>query len=528
MGGLQIGRRRFYDADPGDGICRSAPGNACTLRAAIEEANATAASDTVSVPAGTYTLPLGMLAVSGGTLTVAGAGMDSTIIQASADPATVSHRVFEIAAGTITIRRLTVRHGHPVGAVPEITGGGLAVHGGNVRLDQLRLLNNRIDYVVGGQVFTGRGGGLHVDGTNTGQASVAITNSIIEDNRAPFGAGIFCTGRDGPVTLQIVNSTIQENTSPFRGGGVMTAGCDLIIERSTLARNAATAAGGGLDNVALGSGSPQGSVRLTNVTISGNKTDGDDAGPTGTSFVGGGGMFLHATSHLTTLDHVTFSNNRSRTRSGHSMVLRFGSSTSERLRLQNTLIAHQEASSPNCEFPESPNHVQLVTTLGGNVEFPGQSCIVNSPPAGTRDAFNLDPLLLPLASNGGPTQTHALPKRSPVLDLIRTQDCEPIDQRGTTRPQDGDLDGIARCDPGAYELKEPDVGTFSLAPASPSVAIGQRHAAVLTWTAPNVDLTIGLGFRPPTKGRTFAVEVAATEDGASQGFAPAGTIAVER
>ena len=48
-------------------------------------------------------------------------------------------------------------------------------------------------------------------------------------------------------------------------------------------------------------------------------------------------------------------------------------------------------------------------------------------------------------------------------------------------------------------------------------------------TAPNVDFTMSLSFRPPTKGRTFAVEVAATDDsGASQGFAAAGTIAVDR
>ena len=47
--------------------------------------------------------------------------------------------------------------------------------------------------------------------------------------------------------------------------------------------------------------------------------------------------------------------------------------------------------------------------------------------------------------------------------------------------------------------------------------------------APNVDLNLSVAFLPPTKGHTFAVEVAALDDsGAQQEFAPAGTVAVSR
>jgi CSLREA domain-containing protein len=46
------------DANPGDGVCATASG-ACTLRAAIQEANALNGADVISVPAGTYTLTLG-------------------------------------------------------------------------------------------------------------------------------------------------------------------------------------------------------------------------------------------------------------------------------------------------------------------------------------------------------------------------------------------------------------------------------------------------------------------------------------
>src|ERR1700675_908151 len=45
------------DATPGDGVCATATA-ACTLRAAIQEANALSGADSITVPAGTYTLAL--------------------------------------------------------------------------------------------------------------------------------------------------------------------------------------------------------------------------------------------------------------------------------------------------------------------------------------------------------------------------------------------------------------------------------------------------------------------------------------
>ena len=54
------------DAVPGDGICADASG-ACTLRAAIHEANVLPGADVVEVPAGTYVGGLGITdSVTGG------------------------------------------------------------------------------------------------------------------------------------------------------------------------------------------------------------------------------------------------------------------------------------------------------------------------------------------------------------------------------------------------------------------------------------------------------------------------------
>jgi hypothetical protein len=61
------------------------------------------------------------------------------------------------------------------------------------------------------------------------------------------------------------------------------------------------------------------------------------------------------------------------------------------------------------------------------------------------DLQNTNPLLGPLATNGGPTPTYALLPGSPAFDTGPNTGCPATDQRGITRPQ-----GI-RCDIGAFE-----------------------------------------------------------------------------
>ncbi len=65
-------------------------------------------------------------------------------------------------------------------------------------------------------------------------------------------------------------------------------------------------------------------------------------------------------------------------------------------------------------------------------------------------------MLGPLADNGGPTQTLALLPGSPAIDAGDDALCPSTDQRGEIRPQDGNNDGLAKCDIGAFELG-PDV-----------------------------------------------------------------------
>src|SRR5690606_37164132 len=92
------------DAAPGDGTCETAPGNGgCTLRAAIQEANAAAGPAVIALPQGTFTLSLtgtGEDAATTGdlditdTLTITGAGAGRTFIDAAG-----IDRVFHVHAG---------------------------------------------------------------------------------------------------------------------------------------------------------------------------------------------------------------------------------------------------------------------------------------------------------------------------------------------------------------------------------------------------------------------------------------------
>lgn len=90
-----------------------------------------------------------------------------------------------------------------------------------------------------------------------------------------------------------------------------------------------------------------------------------------------------------------------------------------------------------------------ITSLGYNLASDA-TCSLTQP----TDQPGAAPLLGPLATNGGRTQTHALLNGSPALDAVPngTNGCGAdytTDQRNKTRPVDAG--GGAKCDVGAYE-----------------------------------------------------------------------------
>ena len=124
------------------------------------------------------------------------------------------------------------------------------------------------------------------------------------------------------------------------------------------------------------------------------------------------------------------------------------------LSLVNSLLANLTA---NCAGASSPSSSDY--NLSSDA-----SCTSFTQP---HDMQNVNPLIGPLANNGGPTQTHALLPGSPAVDRIPAvgANCPAIDQRGIARPQ-----GLA-CDIGAYE-------------ATPAVAPVSRPSDPLSPTGP--------------------------------------------
>lgn len=209
-----------FDDPGGAGSCPSD----CSLRQAIAFASP---SDTIQLPAGTYTLSQGTPLQLNKVLTLDGAGARSTTIDADDTSGVISNL--------------------SVGNISDLT-------------------------IANGRVTTGGSGGGVINTGTLGLERVAVTSNIVQQNGFVEGGGI---GNQG--TLVMVNSSVTHNFvnsldgSSARGGGIFNySGSSTYIANSTLSDDFTLGAGSG-GGGAIGATSGAG-VYLYNVTLGSNNS----------------------------------------------------------------------------------------------------------------------------------------------------------------------------------------------------------------------------------------------------------------
>ncbi|HNS37870.1 MAG TPA: right-handed parallel beta-helix repeat-containing protein, partial [Anaerolineaceae bacterium] len=248
------------------------------------------------------------------------------------------------------------------------------------------------------------GGGIF----NMGELVVNYSQFTTNHSGA-YGGGIFVT--DGITTID--HSIFNNNTSAISGGGIYIQP-PATISNTLFYQNSATDSGGAFFQNGYYTST------FTNVTMSGNTAE------------NGGAAAVEMGAEANLLNVTIFGNQA--TSQGDGIFVDGADAT---VNIQNTLIAGNFEA--NC--------AGTITSLGNNLED-ADTCGLS----GTGDLVNTAPLLGVLEDNGGFSFTHALLPDSPAIDAGSETTCPDVDQRGVLRPQDGDLDGTAVCDIGAFEV----------------------------------------------------------------------------
>jgi hypothetical protein len=356
----------------------------------------------------------------------------------------------EPGGGIFSMRRATIIRSVITNNLANDDGGGVYARRGGVQVFDSTISNNLVDGSGGaigstgdillvrshsdGNTTDGDGGALYADE----DGDVTVVDSTVDGSDADGPGGAIWT-LEGDVT--VVGSTLNGNRADDRGGAI-GGEADVFVINSTVARNAAVA------HVAGGIFS-RGNLYVANSTVSNNYAEGEGGG-----ILGGGVVRLQ---HATILDNV-------------SSVANVG--VGERLESYASIIGPARTTNVSGEVQPSErncNRDDGARSFGYNFVFDATCGLV----APGDIVGQGDPMLGPLADNGGFGETRLPETTSPVLDRIPPAECDLLpfedflkegdqhleglvddrpalmlkDQRGVDRPQ-----GPA-CDIGAVELE---------------------------------------------------------------------------
>ncbi|REJ76610.1 MAG: hypothetical protein DWQ36_19790 [Acidobacteria bacterium] len=310
--------------------------------------------------------------------------------------------------GDLTVRR-TVIEGNQgnIGGIEYDVGFGV------LELEDVALIGNQGSSGGGARIFS---------------AFAELDRVVVSDNEnAGLGGGL--TINEGIVTVR--DTLVRRNAARGvngRGGGVAIAGGEVQLTRVSVVENTAGELGGGIYKFSSDT------AYLTNVTLSGNESDLDGAG-------------LYVDVGAVSLDSVTIAANRADadddgTGEGGGVFVAGGAavSTTNSVVGDNLRGAARGALTDDCSGVLSSNGYNLVATTVG--------CTIS---VTVGDATGVPTGLGPRGWLAGAASLGHVPQPGSAALDTGSPSCPAVDQRGLTRPFDGDGAGGAQCDKGAVE-----------------------------------------------------------------------------
>lgn len=439
-----------------------------TLRQAILDANSQAGPHVIE-----------MSAISGDTITLA-SGLPSLYfedVDLQGSQVTLSgdssHGCLDVRYGALSVADITITDcnrsgiysyasdlevsGSTITSNYNVNGGGIHATSSDLTISDTTISDNNtndegggvwvdgdltiFDSVITNNSADGRGGGVYARAYGSG-ASVHIERTLVSGNEADYAGGLSIIGFK---TASLIDSQVSDNTAAGSSGGIdFYSGvykAQVTISGSTLSGNSSES-GAGAGFVAMFSyyGSTEATVR--NTTISGNS--GGSLGGLGIGTYGGAGDSVF-------IDGATVTGNEGDDIGGLDVYSNAGGSIGFEIR--NSIIAGNTSAGGEDDLGMSYGSVDM------NVNY----TLLGTPPSATNfilDAVSQtlageDPVLGPLAANGGPTPTHLPGDSGAGVNVIPsgTSGCGDdfdIDQRGEPRP--GSESG--RCDLGSVQLQD--------------------------------------------------------------------------
>ncbi len=329
-----------------------------------------------------------------------------------------------VTGASPTVRNCLIRNNRAFGR-----GGGIYLNNSDTIIEHCLIVENRAEENEGGGVYFG-----------CGQA--VILDCTISGNHAEFGGGVYVRCHE-PDTATLRGCVIRANTASLSGGGVFAEGGHVTIADCTISANASLPRFGGGFACCCG---PE--VAVTNCQINENTGAGiyiENANATfancavgGNTAFSSGAVVCYDSSAVFT--NCTVSDN----------VVNFGSGSalwadSSTLTITNCVLRHTGSGNQAIEAPFSELAVSYSDIQGG---WPGEGNIDADPQL----AFAGDAHLMP-TSPCVDAGTNNPPGGLPADGLD-----------GNPRPLDGDGDGNAIADMGAFEL-HPETPTIALDPA---------------------------------------------------------------